>query len=173
VLARLSGVLALGIGLAATDAQADPAFVVAPGVSALVEPNDPAPADRVGFGPAVTIGFFDHPSFREMGRVLPGFQAAFSSALGPEGRFLADVGVDVVATVSFSDGGIDPFVSFGPVVLFSARADDAGSAVLGVRGDVGFHGMIFERLYWRLQGGLVGPVVGGLRAQLALGYGLF
>lgn len=108
----------------------------------------------------------------------PGVELSTIFLVGDEGERLYNLGLGFMASFSLRPGKLaTPFVSFGldlsaaTIPSPTGRPDAADRWVtLGVHGNLGLHGFLTDRLYWRAQAGFLGAGVGGLTAGLTLGW---
>ena len=98
----------------------------------------------------------------------------FAVMSGESGERLYDLGISFIATFKLEDELAVPFVAFGLDLAAAAVPQADGSkqsgVTAGVHGNLGLHGLLNDNLYWRGQVGYIGAGVGGVTAQLTLGY---
>ena len=156
--------------LAAGPAAADERLVLGTGLT-VVQRTSPEAVDRPLLGPTISGTFLELG--RETWRLRPGFEAQITSTFRSDSLWIGDVSVAWVATLVLTELAVNPFVSFGPDVAFvAAEGDQDARWAIGVRGDVGLHGILFEALYWRAKVGFVAVGVAGIRSELLVGYAI-
>jgi len=156
--------------LSTSDATADERLVLGTGLT-VVHRTAPEALDRPLLGPTITGTFLDLR--RDTWQLRPGFEAQITSTFRSDGLWIGDVSAAWVATLVLTEVAVNPFVSFGPDVAFvAAEGDQDAHWAIGVRGDVGLHGILFEGLYWRAKVGFVAVGVAGLRSELLVGYAI-
>lgn len=102
-----------------------------------------------------------------------GMQAEAMFIDGVEGARFYDLGVSLVAQVPMKTRFWAPFVALGLDVGAVGRSEDSTRApglAVGVHGNAGVHGLLSDRVYWRVRGGFVGGAMSGLETSIALGY---
>lgn len=150
-------------------AEARESLLMSMGALAIVEPTENGGRDGL-YGVAAGVALLDHES--EIWRVEPGFELQGSAAFGRGARWQADWWLGFVATWRLTPEAINPFIALGPTLGYFARSEDTNGWGLGVRGDIGFHGILGDSLYWRAGIGVMGPGIGGFRSELSVGYAI-
>ena len=168
----LGAAAAVSVGVAALltaarPAAADERLVLGAGVAA-VQRTAAGTFNRPLLGPTVSGTFLELR--RETWRLRPGFDVQLSNTFRSDGLWMGDISIAWVATLALTEKAANPFVSFGPDVAYvAADGVDSGWAV-GVRADVGIHGIVLDWLYWRAKVGFVAAGVAGMRSELLVGH---
>lgn len=138
------------------------------GAHAIADPTGQA-GDVPFVGPTILAGLFDGSS--DEWRLSSGLVVQLSAAFGPEGAWVGDAWIGYNASLGLTDSVADPFVEFGADLAYVEPAEEERGVVVGVRADLGLHGILFDWLFWRACVGVVGPGLGGLRTELSVGHG--
>lgn len=136
---------------------------------AIVQRTSPDVLERPLLGPTLSGTFLEIRD--EEWRIRPGIDLQVTNAFRSDGLWVADTSIAFVATVALTEIAINPFVSFGPDAGYVVGdGDEDARWAIGVRGDVGFHGILFDWLYWRAKVGFVALGEAGLRTELLVGH---
>jgi len=105
-----------------------------------------------------------------------GFEASTAFLMGDDGKRLYDLGISLIGSFPMKNEIAVPFISLGLDLSATTIPDPSRpehpqrGVTAGVHGNIGLHGFIGKRLYWRGQVGYLGAGVGGLTGGLSLGY---
>ena len=122
-----------------------------------------------GHGGGLSLAWLD------VGGEFPtGFEADAIFVSDQDGGRFFDLGLSIIGSAKISDNLAVPFASVGldvsGVSLPTAMGDTEGGLALGVHGNVGLHGFLSDDIYWRGEVGYLGAALGGVKAQLSVGW---
>ncbi len=168
------GACAAGLLLAASGGRAEAGGASAIGAVSSLElqtPGEDGQLEHFGSGVGASVLYMcdcdDLPT---------GFEASTQFVFGDTGQRLYDLGISLVGSFPVKDEIAAPFISVGldlsaTTIPDPDRPDEKARGVTaGVHGNIGLHGFLGKKVYWRGQVGYLGAGVGGLTGQLTLGY---
>jgi hypothetical protein len=132
-------------------------------------PSASGSLEQFGQGAGLALSWLD------VGGEFPtGFEADAIFVTGDDGGRFYDLGLSIIGSGKIGKNLAVPFASVGldlsGVSLPTSVGDNEGGIALGVHGNVGLHGFLTEDVYWRGQVGYLGAAIGGVKAQLSVGW---
>lgn len=145
------------------------AMLAAASAVAFRVPSASGSLEQFGTGGGLSLAWLD------VGGEFPtGLEADAIFVTGEDGGRFYDLGLSIIGSGRVGANIAVPFASVGldlsGVSLPTSSGGNEGGMALGVHGNVGLHGFVTPDVYWRGQIGYLGAAIGGVKAQISVGW---